>query len=183
MVDKHGDLKKYLTRQTLIDILPTELNITCTLRFYGFRKNKDFYVMYGLCRYKSHAQRFKFDINYSDNGQVTLFVYSDVAVEVIHDEPRHDYQLTQKVLQAVKPKEMHLEVGRETNKELAADGNMQNLKLLSTFQKAKSEQNCKYDLRLKSNHIGDLMQQCCDDRKTSDPYLQRVGIPIFAMMY
>ena len=78
---------------------------------------------------------------------------------------------------------MHLELGRETNKELAADGNMQNLKLLSTFQKAKSEQNCKYDLRLKSNHIGDLMQQCCNDRKTSDPYLQRVGIPVFAMMY
>ena len=77
---------------------------------------------------------------------------------------------------------MHLEVGRETNKELAADGNMHNLKLLSTFQKAKSEQNCQYDLRLKLNHIGDLMQQCCDDRKISDSYLQQVGIPVFATM-
>ena len=47
----------------------------------------------------------------------------------------------------------------------------------------KSEQNCKFDSRLKSNHIGDLMQQCCDDRKTSDPYLQRVEISVFAMMY
>ena len=64
---------------------------------------------------KSHAQRFKFDINYSDNGRVTLFVYSDAAEEVIHDGPRHYYQLTgkareesQKVMQTVKPREIHL---------------------------------------------------------------------------
>ena len=102
--------------------------------------------MYGLCRYKFHAQRFKFDIDYSDNGRVTLFVFSDAAQEVIRDRPRHYYQLAgkareeiQKVSRAVKLREMHLEVGRETNKELAADDNMQNFKLLSKFQKAKSE--------------------------------------------
>ena len=44
--------------------------------------------MYGLCTYKFHAQRLKFEINYSDNGQVTLCVYSDVAGEVINDGPR-----------------------------------------------------------------------------------------------
>ena len=133
---------------------------------------------------------FKFDIGYSDNGPVTLFVYSNAAGEVIHDEPRHYYQLagkareeSQKVMQTVKPREIHLEIISETNKELAGDGNMQNFKLLSTYQKAKSEQNCKYDLRSKSNHVGDLVQQCFDNRKTSDPYLQRVGILLFAMMY
>ena len=112
LIDEHGYLKKDLTRQILIDILPKEFNITCTSRFYGYRRNKDFDVIYGICRYKSHAPRFKFDISYSDNGPVTHFVYSDAAEEVIHDGPRHYYQLagkareeSRKLMQTVKPRD------------------------------------------------------------------------------
>ena len=135
LIDEHEYLKKDLTRQMLTDILSKEFYITCTLRFYGYRRNKDFDVIYGICRYKSYAQRFKFDSSYSDNGPATLLVYSNAAGEVIHDGPRHYSQLagkarkeSQKVIQTVKPREIHLEITHETNKELAEDGNMQNLK-------------------------------------------------------
>ena len=125
----------------LIDILPKEFKITCTLRFYSYKRNKDFDVIYSICIYKSHSQRFQFHNSYSDNGPITLFVYSKVAREVIHDEPRHSYRLagkaqeeTQKVLQTVKPREIHLEIVRKMNKELARDGNLQNLKLLKVSE-------------------------------------------------
>ena len=52
LIDEHGYLKKDLTRQILIDILSKEFNNTCTLRFHGYRRNKDFDVIYGICRYK-----------------------------------------------------------------------------------------------------------------------------------
>jgi len=55
--------------------------------------------------------------------------------------------------------------------------------MLNTYQKAKSEDNTKYDLHLCSNDLSDLFQQYIIDQQSNDPYMQNTGLPFYVHIY
>jgi len=60
---------------------------------------------------------------------------------------------------------------------------MQELRLLSTFQKAKSEHSCRHDRILSSSDLSDLFQQWVDDARNRDSYIRYVGLPLHVIIY
>lgn len=67
--------------------------------------------------------------------------------------------------------------------ELAQEGYCQDLRLLSTYQKAKSEENNKNDLHLCSHDLSDLFQQYIINQQSNDPYIQSTGLPFYVYIY
>lgn len=63
--------------------------------------------------------------------------------------------------------------------ELAQEGYCQDLRLLSTYQKAKSEENNKNDLHLCSHDLSDLFQQYIINQQSNDPYIQSTGLSFY----
>ncbi|XP_048512535.1 uncharacterized protein LOC125501306 [Athalia rosae] len=81
------------------------------------------------------------------------------------------------------PRDYQLQVESSLDSALAADGNMQDLRRLYIYQKAKSEDNCKNDLALNSGDLSDVFQLWMVQAKEKDPYLRYVSLPLTAMMF
>lgn len=67
--------------------------------------------------------------------------------------------------------------------EFAQDGYFQELRMLSTYQKAKSEENNKNDLHFCLHDLSDLFQQYIINQQSNDPYIQSTGLPFYVYMY
>jgi len=167
------------------------LKFPCPLTFFGgIRKNIDSYVTYARCRYKSHHKSFRFVLIKLDEGVCTFFISGTKCEEIKHEGPRIFCSLRGKArkivkeqLQYVPPRTLQREIAKRTDPELAQDGHMQELRLLSTFQKAKSEHNCRHDRILSSSDLSDLFQQWVDDARNKDSYIRYVGLPLHVIMY
>lgn len=70
------------------------------------------------------------------------------------------------------PRKFEIDQVNITERELVQAGNMQELRSLNVYQKARSEENSKYDLTLQSLDLQDLMQLCVMEKSLSDPYLR-----------
>ena len=168
------------TRVFLKNAVPMSVSSKCYLSFYGERQNKNSFVMYAKCRYKECSQRFKFDIAHYAYMPLTVFVYStDMSKELHPNDHKFYYQLTaqerrsvQEKLEYMMSRQMELAEINTIDVELAKAGNMQALRSLSVYQKAKSEDNAKYDLTLQSKDLQDLMQLRVEEKKLHNPYLQ-----------
>jgi len=153
------------------------LKFPCPLTFFeGIRKNIDSYVTYARCRYKSHHKSFRFVLIKLDEGICTFFISGTKCEEIKHEGPRifcsfrgNARKTVKEQLQYVPPRTLQREIAKQTDPELAQDGYMQELKLLSTFQKAKSEHNCRHDLS--SSDLSDLFQQWVDNACNKDSYI------------
>lgn len=66
---------------------------------------------------------------------------------------------------------------------VAQKGYFQELCMLSTYQKAKSEENNKHDLNLRSYDLSNLFQQYIIDQQSNDSYIQNKGLPFHVYMY
>ena len=182
----HPDTQKInvaVMRVFLKKDLPSKTSIKCPLSFYGERQNKYCYVMYASCKYAECAQRFKFDIAHYPLMPLTIFVYSTDKSEELHPEDKKiHYHLgaqcrntAKEKLETVMPRKFELDVISKTDVELARAGNMQELRSLNVYQKARSEVNCQYDLQLVSLDLQDLMQFRVNERALSNPYLQHAS--------
>jgi len=78
---------------------------------------------------------------------------------------------------------LQLKTLENTNSELAQDGYFEDLRKLSTYQKAKSEENKKNDLHLSSYDLSDLFQKYIVDQQSNDPYIRNTGLPFHVYMY
>lgn len=67
--------------------------------------------------------------------------------------------------------------------EIAQEGYLEDLRMLSTYQKAKSEDNNKNDLQLSSYDLSDLFQKYIVDQQSNDPYIRNTGLPFHVYMY
>ena len=80
------------------------------------------------------------------------------------------------------PRKYELDMINKTDVELAKAGNMQELRPSYLYQKAISEVNCKYDIKLKSNDLSEIMQLRVIEKTLSDTYLQHAS-DLNAMMF
>ena len=170
-------------RLILKKILPTEIGIKCYLSFYGERHNKECSVMYVKCKYVECSQRFKFDITNCSLMSLTVFVYSTNTSKEAHPADMKLYyplrgeerKNTQAKLATMTPRQFEMDAINAVDVELVRAGNMQELRSLHVYQKAKSEVNCQYDLTLKSLDLQDLIQLRVNERSLSDPYLRHAS--------
>lgn len=161
------------------------------LQFYGgIRRNKDNLITYAKCRYSSHIQQFKFDITNLNNGIVDIFVSSTKCTEIVHEgqpifctlkgEARDEAKTKMRYMS---PRMLQLNTLQIIDHEIAQEGYLQDLRLLSTYQKAKSEDNNKNDLQLSSYDLSDLFQKYIVDQQSNDPYIRNTGLPFYVYMY
>lgn len=190
---KHEDnsINKENVRAEICKFMLHKLKFPCPLAFFGgIRKNIDSYVTYARCRYVSHRISFRFSLIKLDEGICTFFTSSTKCKEIKHDGPTifcslrgSERKAIKEQLEHVPPRTLQRETAREIDSEFAQDGHMQNLRLLSTYQKAKSEHNCRNDRILSSSDLSDLFQQWVEDTRNKDPYIRYVGLPLYAIMY
>ena len=142
-------------------------------------------------KYVECAQRFKFDIPHNNPlVPLTIFVYStDTSDEVHPTDEKLYYPLrgqerrdVQEKLASTMPRNFELDVIHGTDVDLALVGNMQELRPLHVYQKARSEINCKYDLTLQSLDLQDLMQLRANESTHRDPFLRHAS-DLNATMY
>lgn len=163
----------------------------CPLTFFrGIHKNIDSYVTYARCRYKSHCKSYRFALIKLHEGICTFFISDTKCEEIKHEGPvifcslqGNARKMVKEKLQHVPPRTLQREIAKRTDPELVQEGHMQELRLLSTYQKAKSEHNCRNDRILSSSDLSDLFQQWIEDSNNKDPYIRYVGLPLYAIMY
>lgn len=121
---------------------------------------------------------------------MTFFISSTRCEEIKHEGPTifctlrgNARKIVKEQLQYIPPRTMQREIAKQINPELAQEGHMQDLRLLSTYQKAKSEYNCRNDRVLNSSDLSDLFQQWVEDSRYRDPYIRYVGLPLHAIMF
>ncbi|KAJ8666143.1 hypothetical protein QAD02_007805 [Eretmocerus hayati] len=138
-------------------ILKKYLGKTCPLRNYGdFRHTKSGTVFYAMCRYQSHRQRFLFVVLQEDVSVFRTFVYGTKCESDEHLGRRIFVTLkgqerleTAKLLECVPAQRFRREVMDTIDDDLAALGDMQNLRSLSTYKNLKTETNAKVSIPLK----------------------------------
>ena len=117
---------------------------------------------------------------------LTIFIYSTECSDKIHPQDTQFYyqlrgqerKVVQEKLANIIPRKYELEVINKKVIDLARSGNMQELKTLNVYQKARSEVNCQYDLILHSLDLQDLMQLWVVERSLSDLIF---GMPVMWM--
>ncbi|KAK0074957.1 hypothetical protein PV326_012032 [Microctonus aethiopoides] len=161
--DEYETLTKDKIREKIQDNMVHTLNFPCPLKFYGgIRRNINSLTTYAKCRYTSHLQQFKFDISNLNSAKIDVFVSSTECTEIIHNGPpifstlkgaaRDEAKIKMKY---ISPRMLQLETLENLDPELAQEGYLQKMHRLSTYQKAKSEDNNKNDLQLCSNDVSD----------------------------
>ncbi|XP_029173298.1 uncharacterized protein LOC114942159 [Nylanderia fulva] len=161
------------------------LHFLCPLKFYGgIRRNSDCLVAYAKCRYISHVQQFKFDIENLNNAIVDVFVSSTKCTEILHKGPPIFLNLkgesrdqAKLKMNYISPRMLQLKILENVDHELANDGYFEELRRLSTYQKTKSEENKKNDSYLSSYDLSDLFQKYIIDQESNDPYIRNVSLP------
>lgn len=189
--DEYDIINRTEVREEIQHKMIHSLGFPCPLQFYGgARRNTNCLVTYARCRYSSHVQQFKFDITNIDNAIIDIFVSSTKCNEILHEgrpifctlknETREKAKIE---MRHMSPRMLQLSVLESVDHELAQDGYLQELRTLRTYQKAKSEENNKNDLHLRSSDLSDLFQQHIIDQQSSDSYIQSTGLPLHVYMY
>lgn len=186
-----GNIDKDKVRDVISKCMLHDVSYSCPLSFYGgIRSNIEFLVAYAKCRYGSHAQSFKFDVTDFKTRLSTIYIRATECGEIVHEGPKIHCTLKGKArvevkaqLMKVAPRILQLDTARKIDPEIADDGHMQELMRLSTYQKAKSEENCKNDKILRSNDLSDLFQRHVLDGECRDPYIRHAGLPLYVHMY
>lgn len=164
----------------------------CTLSYYGtFRKNRYSSVQYAKCMYKSHHQSFKFVFLHPEEGFIKAFIYGTKCDDFEHTGANifkslrgNERKEVGESLKNSNPRTIHIEEIRRVDQELYSEGNAQNLRKLHVYQKIKSEKICENDTKgLESFHLQDLFQKFFNDRKLSDPYIQKASLPLTIHLY
>jgi len=186
-----NSINKENVRAEICKFMLYTLKFPCPLSFFGgIRKNVDSYVTYARCRYKSHCKSFRFALIKLHKGICTFFISGTKCEEIKHEGPvifcslrGNARKIVKEQLQHIAPRTLQREITKRTDPELVQEGHMQELRLLSTYQKAKSEHNCRNDRVLNSSDLSDLFQQWIEDSNNKDPYIRYVGLPLYAIMY
>ena len=121
----------------------------------------------------------------------TVFVYSTDYSDEIHPSDKklyyplrgEDRKEAQERLRHMMPRVYEIEAMNAIDENIARAGNMQELRHLAVYQKARSEDKFKYDLTLKSLDLQDVIQLWVEENATSDPYLRHVELPLNVTMF
>lgn len=191
IIDEHEIINTNKIREEIQHNMVHTLSFPCPLKFYGgIRRNINSLVTYAKCRYDSHVQQFKFDIANMNAAIFDIFVSSTKCTEILHEGSpifctlKGDARVKTKMEMChMTPRMLQLKTLKSLDHELAQDGYLQDLRMLSTYQKAKSEENTKNDLHLCSYDLSDLFQQYIIDQQSPDPYIQNVSLPFHVYMF
>ena len=178
-------------RRCIVQVMAKDFNYPCTLSFYGsIRKNKSSCVTYARCLYVKHKIAFRFHIVRLETPIAIIVIRKTKSKNISHTGVVIYRQLRTKEraekIEEMKhktPRAVQQKVIRNLNPELVMDGNMQDMRILSTFQKAKSEYNCRNDEELSSRDLSDILSKAVKDQHNADPYIRYVGLPLHCIMY
>ena len=168
-----------------------DVRCTCTLSFYGsVRPNQNYEVVtYAKCKSAEYDQSFCFKIDHMDQPIAYLNITSTDDIKMVHKSKLHRYLKgegrieTQILLRDRSVKKYQDEIIKNTSLDLVNDGYMQDIRKDSVIFKAKSEDNVKERLTLKSYDLLDAFQLYIQHQKLADPFLRNVGLPLTAIMF
>lgn len=117
---------------------------------------------------------------------IDIFVSSTKCTEILHESKPIFSTLKGEAREKAKsemrhmsPRMLQLNTLKNIDQELAQDRYFQELHMLNTYQKTKSEENNKNDLYLCSRDLSDLFQQYIIEQQSNDPYIQSTGLPFY----
>ena len=165
--------------------------VSCTLDFKTSRINQTSVTTYGYCVYKSHEMSYKFKLYELYKPMACLIITSTKKTEEKHDGPKIFRQLRGedrfqafKHLKHINPRGFQLQELVSANRELAQDGNMQEVRNLNTYQRIKTDYYRRDDKKIKSRDIVDLVGKGEEEKNKVDKYIQVVQTkPLSVIMF
>ena len=151
LLREDGSIDKDEVRRCLVQALAKDFNYPCTLSFFGgIRKNNSSFVTYANCLFVKHKIAFRFHILRIETPITVIAIQKTKSKKVSHTGAVIYRQLRGKErnenkqdMKYTTPRAFQQKVIGNLDAELVQDGNMQDMRLLSTYQKAKSEYNCR----------------------------------------
>ena len=180
-------------RSFLKSLVKNGLNLHgCVLSYYGrIRENYLSVVVYASCKYDSHDQRFKFEINDIHQTVSTISTYATKHVgDIIHTGRPQMEQVRNKERDYVKVQMENMSateyfdrITETTDFNLVREGDFQKLRNIASYQQAHDEVKKEKRRYINSSDVSDIMGRYKEDQLTGDPYIRRVGEPFHVHMY